>query len=108
MRRKTLKQTLLRLLCAIGWHQSIGVTIGGYIRCYACSKSLHAHDKVWRSDSPPDLRTNEEQDADELRRVLDDLTTALWNSEQFTPSPEYEAAMIALGYRKVDQFWMKP
>lgn len=96
---------LRRLLCAVGWHQNIGVAIGNYIRCYACGRNLHPVDNTWHFEPPPDLRTNEERDADELRRILEDLTTANWNADNFIPLPEYDAAMVALGYRKEGVFW---
>ena len=112
MRRK--KQWLDGLLCRIGWHQRIGITVADFIRCYACGQNLHPQDGVWRREMPPDLQPAHVAEADELRRVLDGLTTAIYNREtDFTCSSEYAAAMIALGYRQEtndygDPYWRKP
>ena len=95
------------LLCRIGWHQAIGVTIGGFIRCYTCGRNRYP-DTTWRRELPPDLRSDEEKNADELRRVLEDLTTALWNEGQLLNTPERAAAMVALGYRREGVYWVKP
>lgn len=103
------RRWVTRLLCAIGWHRQIGVTVGNFARCYACGRNLHPQDNTWRHTMPPDLRTDEERDADELRRVLEDLALACWNDEAFRPSPAHDAAMVALGYRREGGYrWVRP
>ncbi len=100
------KQWLDGLLCRIGWHRKIGITVGDFIRCYGCGLNLH-RDGVWRAEMPPDLRPTHTAEANELRRVLEDLTVAFWNHDLPLLS-EYEAAMIALGYRKDGITWVRP
>lgn len=93
--------------CRVGWHRKIGITIGDFIRCYACGCNLHVQDGTWRRDMPPDLRPTHTADAVELRRVLEDLTIAFWNHD-LPLLPEYDAAMIALGYRLDGITWVRP
>lgn len=107
MTDKLITRWLMRLLCAIGWHRQIGVTVGGFVRCYACSRNLHPQDNVWRIEMPPDLRPSHEADADELRRVLEDLTLVWWNDD-YPPCPEFDAALLALGYRRDGDVWVRP
>lgn len=95
------------LLCRIGWHQGIGVTVGGFARCYACGRNLHPQDNTWRREMPPDMRPAHEADADELRRVLEDVTLAWWNSDM-PEAPELDAARVALGYRREGDTWVYP
>lgn len=36
------------LLCRLGNHQSIGITVGGYIRCYCCGKDYLNKNVKWK------------------------------------------------------------
>lgn len=105
--RRNASTWLKQWLCRIGWHQHIGLTIGGFIRCYACSRNLHPQDDQWRREFPPDLRPTHVAEADELRGALEDLALACWNDD-YTPESQFSHAQRALGYRLEDGVWMRP
>ena len=40
-----------KLLCRIGWHKALGVTVGGYIRCYACEMNYDEAQGLWLNNT---------------------------------------------------------